>query len=148
MWNECWLFNEEKEIKKWVVMNISNKKWILMFIWMWLHLMVIFSNEQLECCVFDVVYLKKRENNALWVWTKKQYDQKYNSLFYSFIEFHCIKVKEIFTEKCVKRTSSTEKMNFKKKLKRKEKELFNKKLKSTHSRDRWIHSTTVLHRAI
>ena len=98
--------------------------------------MVIFSNEQLECCVFDVVYLKKRENNALWVWTKKQYDQKYNSLFYSFIEFHCIKVKEIFTGKCVKRTSSTEKMNFKKKLKKKEKKLLNKKLKSTHSHDR------------
>ena len=51
---------------------------------------------------------------------KKQCHPKCNPLFYSFIEFHCIEVKEIFTEKCVKRASSTEEMNFEKKLKRKE----------------------------
>ena len=100
-----------------IVFNSHLFKWTVGMLCVWCHL------------------FEEKENNALWVWTEMQCHQKYNSLFYSFIEFHCIEVKEIFTEKCVKRTSSTEKMNFKKKLKRKER-------KRTPQQENEVHSFT------
>ena len=50
---------KKKETKKWVVMNISNKNKFQVY----LNVIAFNShllNEQLECCVIDVVYLKKK----------------------------------------------------------------------------------------